>query len=174
MTTDTVIPGASVDPADPVGREAFRAAMAAVCTPVSVATTLQGERPYGTTVSAFSSLSLDPPMILVALDRRSDLLTAIRSSARFGLNVLSSSQAGLARTFARRGGPAKFTGIPWQHKAGVPSLPGVGSFVACVVADLVEAGDHVLVLGRVVHTETSPQPPLAYHDRTFGTHLPLP
>lgn len=83
--------------------DAFRAAMAAVCTPVSVVTTMEDGLPYGTTVSAFTSLSLEPPMLLVSLDRNSDLLAMIRRTGRFGLNVLASSQPELAMNFARKG-----------------------------------------------------------------------
>ncbi len=62
----------------------FRDAMATVCTPVAVVTAMDGERPHGTTVSAFASLSVDPPMVLVALDARSDLLTLVRRGACSG------------------------------------------------------------------------------------------
>ncbi|MFD0478311.1 flavin reductase family protein [Nonomuraea thailandensis] len=92
--------------------------MAAVCTPVSVVTTMEDGLPYGTTVSAFASLSLDPPMILVSLDRSSDLLEMIRRTGRFGLNVLAHSQSELALNFARKGGTAKFTGVRWTEAAG--------------------------------------------------------
>jgi len=84
---------------------AFRAAMASVCTPVSVVTTLADGLPHGTTVSAFVSLSMQPPMVLVSLDLGSDLLALIRQTGRFGLNVLSSSQTGLALNFAVRAAP---------------------------------------------------------------------
>jgi flavin reductase (DIM6/NTAB) family NADH-FMN oxidoreductase RutF len=102
--------------APPTLQSAFREVMASVCTPVSVVTAVADDRPHGTTVSAFASLSMTPPMVLVALDRGSDLLAVVRSTGRFGLNVLGSDQCALASTFARKG-PDKFAGVPWELDA---------------------------------------------------------
>jgi flavin reductase (DIM6/NTAB) family NADH-FMN oxidoreductase RutF len=151
-----------VDPA------AFRDVMAAVCTPVAVVTSVRAGVPHGTTVSAFASLSMNPPMVLVSLDRGSDLLTMVRETGRFGINVLGSDQADLALRFARKDGPAKFEGVPWELRAEVPRLPDVVGFAGCTVADLVPGGDHVIVLGDVVATELAAGPPLVYHGRMFA------
>ena len=80
----------------------FRDLMAGVCAPVTVVTTAEAEIPYGATVSAFASLSLNPPMISVALDRSSQLLARILRTRRFGINVLEKSQEETARLFAAR------------------------------------------------------------------------
>ena len=148
----------------------FREVMASVCTPVAVVTAMTGDLPHGTTVSAFASLSLDPPMVLVALDRGSELLARLRRTGRFGLNVLSGAQSHLARTFAGKGGAARFAGVDWHADAGVPRIPGAGGFLACTVDELVEGGDHVVVLGSVLVAETVAVAPLTYHGRIFGTH----
>ncbi|EME66775.1 MULTISPECIES: flavin reductase family protein [Rhodococcus] len=147
----------------------FRDVMASVCTPVTVVTALDGARPHGTTVSAFASLSLDPPMVLVALDRGSDLLTVVRSGGRFGVNVLGHGQDALALTFARKG-TDKFDGVDWSLSAGVPRVDAAPGWLACRVADLVDGGDHVVVLGHVEAAARVDHPPLTYHQRTFGTH----
>jgi flavin reductase (DIM6/NTAB) family NADH-FMN oxidoreductase RutF len=152
---------------------AFREVMAAVCTPVSVVTAAADGRPHGTTVSAFASLSLNPPMVLVSLDRTSQLLGVVRRSGRFGINVLGSDQSGIARVFAGKGGAAKFDGVPWEFADGVPRIPGAGGFLACRVARLVEGGDHIVVLGEVHAAHTVEARPLTYHGRVFGTHIPL-
>lgn len=154
-------------------REQFRDAMAAVATPVSVVTAVAGGLPHGTTVSAFASLSMDPPMLLVSLDRQSQLLGAIRESLRFGLNVLGSDQSALALTFATKGGAAKFSGVGWELDHGLPRLEGTPGWLACNVADLVDGGDHVIALGMVVAAETGVGRPLTYHGRAFGTHARL-
>ncbi|MTD52534.1 flavin reductase family protein [Amycolatopsis pithecellobii] len=151
----------------------FRNTMAGVCTPVSVVTTTWQNMPFGTTVSAFASLSMDPPMVLVSLDHRSELLTRIRESAVFGLNFLASHQSDVAANFAKKGGSGKFADVEWKLDGGVPRIPGAGGFVACEVAELIEAGDHVVVLGQVRRADTSGRPPLTYHDRVFGTHTRL-
>jgi flavin reductase (DIM6/NTAB) family NADH-FMN oxidoreductase RutF len=151
----------------------FRQVMAGVATPVAVVTTIGGGQPFGTTVSAFASLSMAPPMITVSLDRGSDLLRELRTSRAFGVNILASGQADLALTFARKGGAGKFKSIDWELHSGLPRLPGVVGWLACDVDQLVSGGDHVVVLGRVRVAQTADGHPLIYHQRTFGTRTPL-
>jgi flavin reductase (DIM6/NTAB) family NADH-FMN oxidoreductase RutF len=154
-------------------RTAFRDVMSGVCTPVSVVTAMSAGKPHGTTVSAFASLSMTPPMVLVSLDRGSDLLEMVRITRSFGLNVLSSEQAPLALNFARKGGADKFNGVEWWAEAGVPRLPGAGGFLGCDVTDIVDGGDHVVLLGLVRFAGTTACQPLTYHARMFGTHAAL-
>lgn len=149
--------------------EAFREVMAGVATPVSVVTTLTDGRPYGTTVSAFASLSLSPPMVLVSLDRRSGLLALLAEDAAFGVNVLGAQQADLALIFARRGSEG-FDDVAWRVASGAPRLAGSPGWLACRVTRLVDGGDHVIVLGTVVEATAGRGAPLTYHARTFGTH----
>jgi len=152
---------------------AFRSAMADVATPVTVVTSFDEARPHGTTVSAFTSLSLDPMMILVCLDRRSNLLRVVERTLRFGVNILGRDQSHLAMTFARKGDD-KFTGVDWTFDHGLPRLGGSPVWIACNVADLSDGGDHVIVLGAIEDTQTIDVPPLTYHRRVFGTHQPSP
>lgn len=154
-------------------QQSFREAMASVATPVSVVTTTWEDEHYGATVSAFSSLSMDPPMVLVSLDHRSTLLTAIRSANRFGVNILSADQAPTALRFASSRGVGKFDGVSWQADSGLPRLEGSVGWLACDVVDLVEGGDHIIALGRVVSVRTRDGSPLVYHRRVFGTHAAL-
>jgi flavin reductase (DIM6/NTAB) family NADH-FMN oxidoreductase RutF len=113
----------------------FREVMAGVCTPVAVVTALTGERPHGTTVSAFASLSLAPPMVTVALDRGSELLRRLAVDSGFGVNVLGSAQAALAGAFARKGSD-KFAGVAWEEDTGAPRLAGCPGWLACRIAGL--------------------------------------
>ena len=147
----------------------FRDVMAAVPTPVTVVTALRDGVPHGTTISAFASLSMAPPMLLVALDRRSELLARLAIGQRFGVNVLGAQQARVAAVFARKG-TDKFAGVDWTADSGAPRLTGSPGWLACTVAQLVDGGDHVVVLGDVVRAEATGGPPLTYHARTFGTH----
>jgi len=149
--------------------EEFRAVMAGVATPVSVVTTLTDGRPHGTTVSAFASLSMSPPMVLVSLDRGSELLTRLAEGSVFGVNVLGREQAPLALAFTRKG-VDRFAGVGWEVDAGAPRLTGSPGWLACTVSRLVDGGDHVVVLGEVRAAATDGGPPLTYHARTFGTH----
>ncbi|HEU0101169.1 MAG TPA: flavin reductase family protein [Mycobacteriales bacterium] len=153
--------------------ERFVAAMSTVCTPVAVVTAMAGARPHGTTVSAFASLSLAPPMVVVALDRASALLPLVLETRRFGVNLLTSEQAGLADAFARKGA-AKFDGVAWHLVAGMPRLSGPGGWLACDLHDTVDGGDHVVLLGAVADAVPSVSAPLTYSGRRFGTHLALP
>ncbi|ORW32763.1 flavin reductase [Mycobacterium paraense] len=146
--------------------------MAAVCSPVSVVTALDGSRPHGTTVTAFCSLSMNPPMIVICLDRLSALLEIIRATGQFGLNILGKDGAGAALLFATKGNH-KFDGIGWRLDQGLPRLSTATGWVACDGALLVEGGDHLLVLGAVICAELEPGEPLTYYQRRFGTHIPF-
>ena len=146
----------------------FRDTLARVPTPVTVVTSHVDRKPHGTTVSAFSSLSLEPPMILVSLDLRSDLLRIIRETGRFGVNVLAVGQQSLATSFARKG-TDKFEGVAWYMDHGAPRLAGKGQWLVCGTEQLVTAGDHVIIIGLVEHADTHSFEPLLYRQRSFGT-----
>ncbi|MEQ3549781.1 flavin reductase family protein [Pseudonocardia nematodicida] len=158
-------------PTGPV-EDTFVEVMGGVCTPVAVVTAFDGDRPHGTTVSAFASLSRQPPMVMVALDERSDLLHIVRRTRLVGINVLASVHAGLATRFAGKGAE-KFSGVDWERCHGLPRLAGTSGWLACDVVDLVLGGDHTIVLGRVVGAGSRPAEPLVYHRRSFGTHRAL-
>ncbi len=151
----------------------FKAVMGSVCTPVTVVTAFDGARPHGTTVSAFMSLSLTPPMVLIALDEASDLLAVLRETRRFGINLLSHAQGDVARKFATKG-EDKFAGVPWESRTGAPHVLGSAGWFSCEVAQLVPGGDHAIILGNVLETDHIDHAPLTYHKRTFGTHAALP
>lgn len=152
-----------------VAAELFKAAMGSVCTPVSVVTGFDDARPHGTTVSAFCSLSMTPPMVLVALDEGSALLQVLRGTSRFGLNVLSHSQDAIAGRFATKGDD-KFDTVVWESRCGVPHITGSACWFACEVEQFVAGGDHTVIMGRVIETDHADLPPLTYHRRGFGTH----
>jgi len=145
----------------------FRDVMSTVCSPVTVITAAGQDRPHGTTVSAFTSLSLDPPMVLVSLDKTSELLSFVRATGRFGVNVMGREQSAVAMAFARKG-DQKFQGVPWTPDRGLPRLDGAPGWLACDLAGLVPAGDHVIILGTVTDADAQHGDPLTYHSRAFG------
>jgi flavin reductase (DIM6/NTAB) family NADH-FMN oxidoreductase RutF len=151
-------------------QESFRDAMGNVAAAVSVVTTLVDDVPHGTTVSAFASLSMDPPMLLVSLMQGSRLLSVLRPGAAVGINVLGAHQGDVAQRFAERRDD-KFDGMAWELADGAPALQHQHAWVAMRVARLVPAGDHTLVLGDVVNAVSDAGTPLTYHRRSFGTHL---
>lgn len=108
-------------------------------------------------------------MLLVSLDRRSNLLAKIGVGSRVGVNVLAAHHDQIALRFAGKGDD-KFLDVPWQLEDGVPALVDRHAWVSLDVEQLVEAGDHVLVLGAVRSADVSASAPLTYWQRTFGTH----
>jgi flavin reductase (DIM6/NTAB) family NADH-FMN oxidoreductase RutF len=108
-------------------------------------------------------------MVLVSLDRDSELLAIIRSNGRFAINILSSGQSDLASRFARKGAD-KFDGISWHLDGRTPRLRGVCGWLSCTVSSLIDGGDHIVALGTVTAAQACPGDPLTYHARTFGTH----
>lgn len=150
----------------------FRLAMRNVAAPVSIVTTYADGEPLGTTVSAFDSLSMEPPMMTVALQIGSFLLGRLTIGQPIGINVLGDAQEPLAMAFARRG-EDRFGGVAWELVDGAPQLPGVHAWIALKVREMVRGGDHVVVVGDVVAARQGIGRPLVYHDRVFGGHLPL-
>lgn len=151
----------------------FKDAMSQLAAAVTIVTTGTADTPHGTTVSAFMSLSLTPPMVLVSLDRRSSLLAQLAPGTPLGVNVLSTEQGELARRFADKR-VDRFAGVDWQWSDGAPRLRGNNTWVAGVVSRLIPAGDHVLVIVDVANAEVNSNMPLLYWQREFGTHGTIP
>jgi flavin reductase (DIM6/NTAB) family NADH-FMN oxidoreductase RutF len=149
-TTDT-------DPAiTGVSAAEFRHAIGHFATGVTVVTSIgpDGE-PVGTTANAVSSLSLDPPLILVCFDRASVTLEAIAAHGAFVVNVLGARQQHLSANFARRGLAAAWDEV--RHRrgpTGSPRLDGVLAALECTVEHRIAGGDHEIIVGRVREVET--------------------
>lgn len=155
-------------------RQDFKQAMGSVAAAVAVVTTLVDDEPHGTTVSAFASLSMTPPMMLVSLDNGSNLLAGLHPGKILGVNVLSAHLDDVAMRFAGKlRGAQKFDGIDWEVRDGAPALLDRHAWVSLRISRLVEAGDHTIVLGDVVAAQSSASVPLTYWQRTFGTHRPF-
>lgn len=157
--------------ASTVDAAAFRAVMGVVCSQVVIATTLVDDRPHGTTVTAFASLSLDPPLVSVALDEHSQLLQQVRLRGGIGINLLARDQEELAVRCAGKS-PDKFASVPWSVSEGLPRIEGIAGWLACEIEDEILLGDHVLIVARVVAGAVCEdvKAPLVYAGRAFGTH----
>jgi flavin reductase (DIM6/NTAB) family NADH-FMN oxidoreductase RutF len=150
-----------------VGFESFTETFSQVPQAVTVVTTKNGDDVvHGTTVSAFCSLSIDPPLMLVALDRSSDLLELLRTTMRFGVNLLSADQADVGLACAKKGAE-KFEAVSWTDEHGLPRIDGAAAWLECEVQELLPGGDHVIVVGLVTACETQEAEPLVYHRRRF-------
>jgi flavin reductase (DIM6/NTAB) family NADH-FMN oxidoreductase RutF len=141
----------------------FRKSCARFATGITIATVIgTDEQPYGLTINSFTSVSCCPPLILICIDYRSSLLPHFRASSHYGINVLSEHQRSLSVRFAERQ-PDRFDGLDWHHgQTGVPLLMGCLSRMECSVSQVVEAGDHAILIGEVEHTEFEDGKPLLY------------
>lgn len=144
----------------------FRDAMARVPAPVTIITTTDEHgNPHGTTVSAFASLSVTPPMVVFALDNRGAMRDKIALAGQVGINVLAADQAEIAIRFAQPG--LRFDATRWHLHDGVPRIDGVAAFLVCDQVELLPGGDHTVVIGRVLHAESAGDRSLSYHLRAF-------
>jgi flavin reductase (DIM6/NTAB) family NADH-FMN oxidoreductase RutF len=148
--------------------EALRETMARFPTGVTVVTALGPAGPAGATANAVVSLSLEPPMMLAALDLGSRTLVAVERAKKFGINVLAGDQAALARRFSTKDPhPEKWDGIDWSERAGAPMIGGSAIWLACELADAHEGGDHVIVTGIVTELEAGEGGPLLFLDGEY-------
>lgn len=159
-------------PAVDIAPELFRAVMGHFATGVSVVTAFDGDRPQGITVNALSSVSLEPPLVMVALDRRRFITPTVRASGRYAVNVLAETQQALSDCFAGAEvspGRDEFCGARWHAGAtGLPLLDGAIATLECSVVETFHAGDHDLFVAHVdavAAAEQHPQPLLFYRRR---------
>jgi flavin reductase (DIM6/NTAB) family NADH-FMN oxidoreductase RutF len=147
---------------------ALRRALGQFATGVTVVTTRAADgRRVGVTANSFTSLSLDPPLVLWCLDRTAPSKPAFEATSHFAINVLSAGQHFLSRQFAT---PAedKFAGVACEDGyRGVPLLAGVLARFVCRNVRHVEAGDHVIVIGEVERFETFEGEPLVFHSGSY-------
>lgn len=151
----------------------FRRGCAKFSTGVAIATVLDaGEVPHGMTVNSFTSVSLDPPLVLICVDRTGNMLERFEQCAHFGVNVLRISQTALSVRFAQRGHD-RFDGIDWhQGVTGVPMFPESLARLECTVRQRIIAGDHTILIGEVVHSEIAEGEPLVYFDSNYRRLAP--
>lgn len=148
--------------------EEFRDVMGHFASGVTVITTLDGAEPLGTTASAISSLSLEPPMLLVCLNRDSVTGQGIQRSRAFGVNILEAGQEALARHFAQKG-ENKFADVPFAPGAvGQPLLADALAHLECRVTEEVTVATHSVFLAEVETAGARAGTPLAYFRGRFG------
>ena len=149
--------------------EALRSAMRQTASTVAVVTARGSLETRGVTVSTLVMVSLDPPLVSFSLQRHSQMEAVLSTAERYAVHILDSDQAGLARRFATRGRSAaeQFAGLA-SSEHGAPRLPGALAILTCEPHAGVKAGDHVIVVGRVIDVESGDgSAPLLYHDRAY-------
>lgn len=162
--------GLAGSPLPSVSVDEFRTAAGTLVAGVAVVTTTSKEgRPYGCTVSAVASLSLNPPMMLVCLDAHSRTRAEIAHTTSFAINILADDEEGrrCALLFATKA-PDKFSQVGFRlGVTGAPVLGCAQSKVECIRSASFRAGDHVIFAGRVVIACVDLKEPLAYHRGRF-------
>ncbi len=147
----------------------FRDALSCFATGITVVTSMKsGEEPLGITVNSFSSVSLDPPLVLFSLGHTGNHCQEFRESGTFAINILSSEQKALCDRFASPQDD-RFRGVP--HKAGENGSPVFDDSLAvieCETWQTVEAGDHLIFICRVTHVTTqADKQALLFHKGSF-------
>lgn len=149
---------------------ALRNAFGTFMTGVTVVTAHdRGGNPIGFTANSFTSVSLDPPLVLVCLANSSSNYEAFAQADGFAVNVLAEDQKDVSNTFAR---PVedRFAAVAWQKgPQGSPVFDGVSAWFDCSMHSQVEAGDHLILIGRVAAFETSTAPGLGYARGAYVT-----
>ena len=149
----------------------FKGALSSWASGVSVVTTKARGLLYGLTVSSFSSVSLDPPLVLVCLSNRNRLPLMIQDSGQFGVSILSTQQEDASAYFAMSGreptdGFVEIDGL-WTE-SGVPVVQGSCAYVACKLHQAIEQGDHTVIVGEVLEAVSNDElKPLVYYKRGY-------
>ena len=161
-----------------VDRDLFVEIMASYPAGVAVVTTLDVDgAPRGLTTTAVSSVSAEPPLLLVCVDLTSRTLPALRAGGRFVVNFLREGRSELARAFASKA-EDKFAGVAWRPSAtGMPVLEEDAlAWAECVTVQELEPGDHVILLGQVEDGAgaADADAPLMYYRRSWGVWRPAP
>jgi flavin reductase (DIM6/NTAB) family NADH-FMN oxidoreductase RutF len=149
----------------------LRAVMACFPTGVTVVAARGGDgQPIGLTVNAFTSVSLDPPLVLVCLASSSSSHASIVASESFAVSVLSAGQADVARRFAAPPSEGRFDEVAWRDApSGHPVIEGSAAWLDCSIDQIIDAGDHSIILGRTVACGAGEEPALVFHRGEMGS-----
>ncbi len=147
----------------------FRSVLGHFCSGITIVTAVDQGEPVGLTCQSFTSVSLEPPLVLFVPARGANSWPRIRHAGHFCANVLTEDQEELGRRFAIRGAD-KFAGVGWRPgTTGSPVLEGCLAFVDCDLAAVHEAGDHDIAVGRVVDLGTANEGgPLLFYRGGYG------
>ncbi len=155
----------------PVAAEQFIAAMGLAATGVSVVTTDGPRGRFGLTVSAVSSVSADPPLILICINRRSPAAAAVDGNGQFAVSILADGHRAYAETFSgrpREGRPFDFSHHAWRDgDTGLPLVQDATAAFECEIDQHLDAGTHRIFIGRVVAAHRGSAEPLVYCNRAF-------
>lgn len=152
----------------PVTSEQFRRACGRFATGVTIASVLDAQgMPHGLTVSSFTSVSLEPPLLLICLGHAVACIDLFRASEYFGINILAEDQQALSERFARKG-QDRFNGLAWHAGIfGVPLLDRTLATIECAVHQRFVSGDHDIFVAEMVGMQVSEGEPLIYYGSRY-------
>lgn len=153
-------------------QDGFKKALGNYPTGVTVVTTFdEANNPIGLTVNSFASVSLDPLLILWSIDKKSGSYPAFIEAEKFAVNILADDQADICTLFASKV-EDRFSQCKWEEsERNLPVLSGSLAQLECKTAKQIDAGDHIIFIGEVIHIHNEDKNPLLYHRRNFG---PIP
>lgn len=148
----------------------FRNILGAYPTGVTVVTASVGKNYVGITANSFSSLSLDPPLILWSIIKTSSSFEIFKSATHFAINILAWDQINLSNKFAKSGSALeKFKGVPVEMgKGGGLILPNTSASIECRTVSILDAGDHWLFIGEVENFQDNCRPSLAFYKGKYN------
>jgi len=147
----------------PTDEAEFRNTCSRFTTGVCVVTSTGMDGPNGMTANSVTSLSIEPPLMIVCFARTARTLEAVQHSRRFGIHFLAHDQEELAARFASKMPEAeKFAALEWSERAGVPALAGCLGWLACELRQLTPGGDHLIGVGEVVDMWSAAGEPLVF------------
>lgn len=150
---------------------AFRKAMGTFCTGVTVVTTMKDAEVVGMTANSFTSVSLNPPLVLISVGKNLSMHATIKEAGHFGITVLSADQIDASNHFGGKRSPEVAATLAYEWHEEIPVLAGGLANVACRLWAEYEGGDHTLFIGEVIGLRINENSdPLLYHGgyRTFG------
>jgi flavin reductase len=152
-----------------------RKVMGHFATGVTVVTTCVGDQMHGMTANAVTSLSLDPPLVLVCVDKRAAMLEHLRTSKCYAMNILAESQQAISTRFAMKG-PKDFSDLDWfAAETGSPVFRDSMAYLDCRVRDIAPGGDHDIFIGEIVSGGllNAAEQPLLYYSGAYRSIAPI-
>jgi flavin reductase (DIM6/NTAB) family NADH-FMN oxidoreductase RutF len=151
-----------------IDKDEFRRVLSHFAAGVTVVTTLDRERrPHGLTATAFTSVSLDPPLVLVCVDKTAETYPQFEPAGIFAVNFLSLEQRDISQRFAKHGGD-KFGDLSWRSGGlGAPLLDGTVGHVECRIRHWYDAGDHTIMVGEIESADAREGEPLLHFRHAY-------
>jgi flavin reductase (DIM6/NTAB) family NADH-FMN oxidoreductase RutF len=147
----------------PIDDAQFKLAMSHFASGVTVVTTEHEGTLYGMTVASFASLSLNPPLVLICIEKMVKSRDAIAAAEKFGVSMLSGEQVEISNRFASKKIDDRFAGVPWSRgELGMPLIDGAICAIECRVFNQLPGGDHTIFVGEVLSVRTHEARPLVY------------